>query len=596
MKQILKVVLLFFISLRAFAQPPTISGEGTPCPNVDYNYQLSYQPSNCSITWALWDSNGQNNSLGSISVNSNDPTKAIIKWNIGATNNPYIKVTYSGTNCSSGDSRTPTINVQSVFGKTPTITNPNGFAFCGNTLRLSVSNSGTDLRYAKSWEWTLPAGWVISGIANSPVIDVTVPNGCSVGTVKVRAKGAGSCPPASDHYSNDGQINLTRTGGNATITPPFENYEARCGVQSAVTFSVASVPACGNAVWELPAGWQTSSGQSGIVTMPAGNKNITLIPSGTNGGDLKASISVCGVTASNSTYTINYNPISNLPQEGSIVGSNLLCTGQSGTYTAPSYSDVTYSWYVNFRLRQTSTSNQFTLTDNGEGLRNIEVRMVKGAGCGSVNLSRDIWIGASPTPNQFLWNHSSQGIIGTIQSTPSVIYTSPWSYYYIDLFTAAPISVSGSSDGYIWEHNGSVISGNGQSNVITIPPNAEGYGSVTVRTYNSCGESTVLTWNYQTVICNDPSGNCGGGGCDPCIGNRVATYPNPANDMLNLDNSLNEEVTVKIYNKLGKLVATKRIDKNSKTKLPTDKLPEGVYYLHIISGKETKKEMITIKH
>ena len=72
-------------------------------------------------------------------------------------------------------------------------------------------------------------------------------------------------------------------------------------------------------------------------------------------------------------------------------------------------------------------------------------------------------------------------------------------------------------------------------------------------------------------------------------GTSVSVYPNPANDVLNINiGSLKENTKIKIYNALGELVLTESlITQNSLLK--THHLQSGIYFYSILVGEKTIK-------
>lgn len=89
-------------------------------------------------------------------------------------------------------------------------------------------------------------------------------------------------------------------------------------------------------------------------------------------------------------------------------------------------------------------------------------------------------------------------------------------------------------------------------------------------------------------------------------GYRLSIYPNPAQDYLIVDNAPVEKVTdlsppaaveytIRLYDQNGILRRT-AVTKNGQSRLATDELPTGNYYLQATQGKATTKLQVFIRH
>lgn len=75
-------------------------------------------------------------------------------------------------------------------------------------------------------------------------------------------------------------------------------------------------------------------------------------------------------------------------------------------------------------------------------------------------------------------------------------------------------------------------------------------------------------------------------------------FPNPANDNVTVkikDEPSEEEATLALINKnFEKVYVTQT--KEKEVTIPTSGLPEGVYYLDVVLGKEKTQRQLIIKH
>ena len=76
----------------------------------------------------------------------------------------------------------------------------------------------------------------------------------------------------------------------------------------------------------------------------------------------------------------------------------------------------------------------------------------------------------------------------------------------------------------------------------------------------------------------------------------IKIYPNPALDQFTLSIEIknNEDLTLKIYDVIGKLISTEKIHQNDQ-KINVDKLNNGVYWIEVQSSNWTEKEQLLIQ-
>lgn len=131
-------------------------------------------------------------------------------------------------------------------------------------------------------------------------------------------------------------------------------------------------------------------------------------------------------------------------------------------------------------------------------------------------------------------------------------------------------------------------------------------GTVSVTYQNSCG---VLSQPSSVAVTNN---SCR-------IRNAIVSYPNPANQEMNIqypqdkssqvsdnnqsfgsdtsfDKSVVKSYNVILYNDKRKILRTAKSEKGEAVKLNTADIPNGNYFLHIIEGKEVIKKQIIIQH
>lgn len=75
----------------------------------------------------------------------------------------------------------------------------------------------------------------------------------------------------------------------------------------------------------------------------------------------------------------------------------------------------------------------------------------------------------------------------------------------------------------------------------------------------------------------------------------ISIYPNPANNVLNVNNSSNFEFTYKLFDASGRLIKSD-YTRNSSHIINTENIQEGVYFLNIIGIDKIRVEKISVKH
>ena len=76
----------------------------------------------------------------------------------------------------------------------------------------------------------------------------------------------------------------------------------------------------------------------------------------------------------------------------------------------------------------------------------------------------------------------------------------------------------------------------------------------------------------------------------------IKIYPNPALDQFTLSIEIKnkEDLSLKIYDVIGKLISTEKIYQNDQ-KINVDKLNNGVYWIEVQSSNWTEKEQLLIQ-
>lgn len=130
----------------------------------------------------------------------------------------------------------------------------------------------------------------------------------------------------------------------------------------------------------------------------------------------------------------------------------------------------------------------------------------------------------------------------------------------------------------------------------------EGTYSLVIENENGCTITESI--EVSVIECTDTTGTGGAGGTDstgtgsndwatgiaPVSLEQVRIYPNPANNILNIESNLNlEDQMVQVYDVYGKRMA--RLPINTSLVLDINEWNSGMYFIHIC-GKDQKEELV----
>ncbi len=205
------------------------------------------------------------------------------------------------------------------------------------------------------------------------------------------------------------------------------------------------------------------------------------------------------------------------------------------------------------------------------------------------------WTPAAPGQyNVKVWNGNINGIadevacndtISTVVTiTPTV--TAPqadftWGGSSLNVnFTNTSLEDSIATSSYFWDY------GDGS---------APGFLENPSHTYASAGTYNVCLTVFNVVgndqECQDVTVPLVG--LNDLIEEKVAVFPNPATDFINVENGLGEPVELVLINPLGETAAVSGLDGGGVTKIDLKGMPAGVYFLEInASGVNNKRKII----
>jgi gliding motility-associated-like protein len=303
----------------AFTQPVApakIIGNSVPCSTGgNQTYQVNLLANASSYTWTVptgWTIvSGQGTELITVSPGAN----------------PGVISVTASNGCGTGPASSLNVMVTTVTPPTPGIitVSSNGSPCAG---QQNVTYTIDDVIGASSYNWVVPAGWVITSGQGTKEIKVTV--GSNAGQVAVTAvNGCGSGSAST--------IFTTPTGSTPVTSGIIAGAIVPCTGNVATTYSTTATGAT-SFTWSVPAGWTINTGQ--------GTNQITVTP-GSNPGNISVTVSNgCGASAPSLLALV---PTSTVPPvAGAITGNVNVCSNEKNLkYSILAVTGAsTYTWSV----------------------------------------------------------------------------------------------------------------------------------------------------------------------------------------------------------------------------------------------------------
>ncbi len=572
--------------ITAPAQPGSIFGNASFCPNNIATYSVTAVTGATSYSWSLpsgWAGTSATNSIstttgttgGTISVTANNSCGSSVARTLAVM--PLTSPTQPGavignTTMCAGTSQnysiSPVTGITSYLwtmptGWTGTSTATSISAVAGTSGNISVSTyngqcysiprtiavtvtsipnppasisgldslcAGSVLTYyaspvsnATSYNWTLPTGW--SGSSTTDNISITTGN--STGIIKVTA--SNNCG-TSAAFSYTVKVTLPPTQPTSIIGN--SNF---CSGSAAQSYYISSLAGATSYVWSLPSGWSGTSTTDSITVTP---------------GSIGGAITVKGLKGAcmGQVQVLNIT-ISSVPaQPSAIAGTLSICENSTHTYNITSVTNATsYIWTKPSGWTGTSTTNSIILTSNITS-GNITVAAINSCGTGS---SQILSITVNPLP-----------AIPVITGAAGNVLTSSAPY------------------GNQWYINGAIISGDTNT---TYTASIGGVYSVVVTNNNGCSSASI---GYDNT------------GINELIFDKLITlFPNPAREFVTISiNTEGIEGFAIITNVLGENIRSinlKEINGNTKYSFDIKELDRGIYFITIqLKGRVITKKFI----
>lgn len=279
-------------------------------------------------------------------------------------------------------------------------------------------------------------------------------------------------------------------------------------------------------------------------------------------------------------------------QSGLLTGPDLICNAN----TVYSFSDAcklpsAVNWSVSPNLNIISTT-PYSVTvsqiSNGEGT--ITATFQNGQ-----TLTKNIWIGVpiltDISSDYTFCKDTFQREENSITLNPSISNATEYEWFTGN-FIGTPIQITPVT----------LLSSNYQNKAYFSAP-LLGSADILVRAKNSCGWSEWLTISRSIIDC---STSPGGGNCTSCYRNTsnnfYTIYPNPSNDIVNIDlrdtNNFPEKGTTisgELFDMMGQSKSKVEIITNNKATFSVRGLNKGIYVLKIYINNQVESHQIAVE-
>ena len=259
-----------------------------------------------------------------------------------------------------------------------------------------------------------------------------------------------------------------------------------------------------------------------------------------------------------------------------IIGNSTLCIS-SKVYSLENFSieselGITWSATPSHLFTNTSGSgSSFSTAWDGSGSGMGTITATLSGDCGSVDVIRNLWVGKPENYFDVSFNPSPVEEFASTTGTAS----------------------SEGADSYIWDViNGTFLSGQGKSGVQIAAPSCDKNIWVKVTASNSCGESYAIS--SLEVTCRNKT-------------RSLNIYPVPADDQMRvtIEGPTDDKPYIQtsqqslhkyyLYNDRYMLVKQGNAPGNT-FQVSTNHLPEGFYFLKVVTSKDTYTRKLEIRH
>lgn len=295
--------------------------------------------------------------------------------------------------------------------------------------------------------------------------------------------------------------------------------------------------------------------------------------------------------------TGNFSSAHKVGGTGNDYGKGISVSSSFGVHTVGDYSSVadfdptpgTFSLnpvysYDSYVLKLTSSCSASIAVNSGSICSGKSFTITPSGASSYTYSSGSAIVTPASTSNYTVTGTTSGGCFGTAVSTISVNATTTITGITT---STSNLCIGNSTSAYLSGYSGPSIAsytwsnGSNSANPMISPTVTTTY-TVTITNTLGCTSSASVT---QIVS------NCGGVGLYENEANNIINiYPNPVNDILNIDLSNHDASNISIINALGEIVFTENVSANHLS-LKTNNLISGIYFIKV----ESKHKTSTIK-
>lgn len=366
----------------------TISGPSSPCANSAGNtYSIANVQGATSYNWTV--------PAGATITGGSGTNSITISWGTTAGTISVIPVNA----CGNGTSSSLAVALASSVANAGTISGP--ASPCANA---SVVYSVAAVSGASTYNWTFPAGTVITSGAGTNSVTVTM--GTTGGNISVVPSGSCGTATASNKTISIGNV----PADAGTISGPA----SACNGSSGNTYSIAAVSGATSYTWTLPDGAVISSGEStNVISVTFGTSSGTITVKPVNG---------CGEgTSSSTTVTLTSDaPIAN-------AGPDQYISVTTATLAANAAGSATGQWTVESGTAVFVNANSPTTSISGLSVGENILKWTITGSCSASSDKVSIFVGGVPPTSSISGpanvTTGSTGVTYSVTDHPGSTYT-----------------------------------------------------------------------------------------------------------------------------------------------------------------------------
>ncbi len=544
----------FVVSVTVGAAPaaPVIQGPAVVCGLTTAIYSCVAVPEATNYVWTV------PTGVTGMTITSGQGTNLIhVTISAGTVSG---SVTCTATN-SCGSSPTTAMAVTKKPFAPAAIIGPS--SVCGQTI---ATYSVASVFGATSYNWTVPAGMVITNSNGSMQITVSIATNFVSGLVKVSAVNACGNVPGTN----------LMVYGNVPPTPgTISGPTSVCGLTSA-TYTIPAVAGATGYLWTITGSGAISGSNTGL--------SVNVILNGTTAGVIScAATNLCGTGTAR-----NLNLTTTPPQPGVISGPSVVCGYTSATYfisNVPGALSYNWSFPTNFITSIIPNGDSVTInfsSNFSNGMSGVLAVTITTA-CGT-GLPRNLIVSQTQMPAAI-----TGSTVTTVNGTTvSLVAGLTSATYFVPQISNALY--------YDWQIVGpnantmNIASGQGTSSVVVhfngTSGNYSGTATLKVAAVYSCLDRATNTSGYKTLPISGSALNPNDMNTNTIFSEL---YPNPfaSEFVVDITSEIDRTLLLEVYDMLGKRIVSenRNISSGQSTIITNvENLEKGMYFIKLLDN------------